>query len=205
MRIDEPWGKFVCVKVNAIELLQKELDRKKTSEVWISGICDPYQPAEREFRVTRRCLELLISKGWNIFIQTKSHLILDDIDLLKGYSNVTVLITITTSQDSIRKIFEPNAPPISKRIEALKILHEEGIKTDVMIAPLLPGAENLVEILKNEVDHVIVDKMNYGYAHWVYRSYNLEQNMSDMFFREKGNALKRLFEENGIKCELLFR
>jgi DNA repair photolyase len=108
-------------------------------------------------------------------------------------SKLQVTLTITTADERIRKIFEPNAPSISQRIKTLEKLHQEGIKTCVMIAPLLPKAENLVFQLKGKADKVIIDEMNYHYADWVYKKYQLGKRP------EAGKILKR-FQEEGIVC-----
>lgn len=204
MRVEEKWGSFVCVKVNAYELLKKEIKKKKKGEVWLSGICDPYQPIERTLRLTRRCLDVLFSEGWRVYIQTKSPNILDDLDLLASYNNVHVYFTVTTADEKIRKIFEPNAPPISERIDALSRLYSRGVKTHAMIAPLLLGADGLVEKLKDRVYSVIIDRMNYHYADWVYEKHKIEWAKSDRFFKEKGIEIKKLFDKNKIKCSLIY-
>ena len=79
----EPWGEFVDVKVNAPKLLQKEVLRRKPDRVWVSGVCDPYQPLEAKYRLTRRCLAILADHGWPITIQTRSPLVLRDMDIIK--------------------------------------------------------------------------------------------------------------------------
>jgi DNA repair photolyase len=93
--------------------------------------------------LTRRCLEILVDNNWPVAVQTKSPLILRDIEILKRSADAEVGFTITTSDEKVRRIFEAGAPPIKKRIEALGILHGEGIRTFVMVAPLLPGADGL--------------------------------------------------------------
>ena len=138
----EAWGEFVDVKINAPELLAREVAKKKVGRVWISGVCDPYQPLERKYKFTRHCLAVLVENGWPITVQTKSPLVLRDIDILKRAADIEVGFTITTADERMRKIFEPGAPPIAKRIEALEALHAEGIKTFAMIAPVLPGQRN---------------------------------------------------------------
>src|SRR3990170_3901369 len=60
----EPWGRFVDVKINAVSLLQGEIRRKRAGKVWISGVCDPYQPIEKEYELTKGCLEVLLRHGW---------------------------------------------------------------------------------------------------------------------------------------------
>jgi DNA repair photolyase len=200
----EPWGKFVDVKINAPELLKKEIKKKRKGKVWISSICDPYQPLERKYKLTKACLEILLKYNWPIIIQTKSDLVLRDIDLLKEFKEVEVGITITTASENIRKIFEPNAPSIKERIGTLKKLHKEGIKTFVMIAPILPKVENLIEKLEGKVDYVIIDRMNYHYADGIYKKYKLEYAMANKFFIQIKNKLTREFKKRKIPCEVIF-
>ena len=200
----EAWGAFVDVKVNAAELLAKEIAKKKRGRVWISGVCDAYQPLERKYQLTRKCLEVLVRNEWPVRVQTKSPLVLRDLDILKQGGDVEVGFTITTADERMRKIFEPGAPPVMKRIEALMVLHRAGIRTFVMIAPLLPGAEGLPELLKDSTDHALVDRLNYHYADAVYKKYGMQWAMKDSFFRQKGEELRQAFERNGIPCQVLY-
>jgi len=200
----EAWGAFVDVKVNAAELLAKEIAKKKRGRVWISGVCDAYQPLERKYQLTRKCLEVLVRNEWPVRVQTKSPLVLRDLDILKQGRDVEVGFTITTADERMRKIFEPGAPPVMKRIEALMVLHRAGIRTFVMIAPLLPGAEGLPELLKDSTDHALVDRLNYHYADAVYKKYGMQWAMKDSFFRQKGEELGQAFERNGIPCQVLY-
>jgi len=200
----EPWGEFIDVKINAPTLLEKEITKKKQGRVWISGVCDPYQPLEKKYMVTNRCLVILVENGWPFTVQTKSSLVLRDIDILKRSNDVEVGFTITTADEKIRKIFEPGAPPSGKRIEALAKLRSEGIKTFAMVAPILPGAEGLVSALKGKVEYVILDRLNYHYADWAYKRYGLQWAREDGFFVQKGGELKAAFEREGISCQILF-
>lgn len=200
----ERWGEFVDVKINAPDLLKGEVKKKRPGRVWISGVCDPYQPLEKSYELTRKCLEILISEGWPVTIQTKSPLVLRDIDLIKGAKDIEVGFTVTTADDRIRKIFEPSAPPIEKRLYALERLHSEGIRTYAMIAPILPHCEGLIVKLRGKVDYVIIDRMNYHYSDWVYRRYELDWAREDAFFIEKANELRKGFDKEGIPCEIVF-
>lgn len=132
----EPWGQFVDVKVNAPALLERELTRKKRGRVWVSGVCDPYQPLERKYRLTRLCLKLLAQHDWPVSVQTRSPLVTRDIDILKPGNEFEVGLSVTTADEDIRFKFEPSAPPISSRIQALGVLHDAGIRTYAMIAPI---------------------------------------------------------------------
>ena len=197
----EPWGEFVDVKVNAPDLLRSEISRKKIDTVWVSGVCDPYQPLEGKYKITRQCLEILAQNNWPVVIQTRSPLVLRDLDILKKGSNFEAGFSVTTADDGIRKLFEPNAPSINARINALDELHRAGIWTYAMIAPILPGAERLPEILSGKVDHVRLDRMNYHYADWVYRKYALEEYLSEDYFLRTERTLTAAFTKLGIRCE----
>jgi DNA repair photolyase len=194
----EPWGQFVDVKVNAADLLRAEINKKKPASVWISGVCDPYQPLEAKYRLTRECLEILTHNNWPVIVQTRSPLVLRDIDILKEGRDFEVGLSITTADDSIRKLFEPGAPSIKDRVSALDELHRARIRTYVMIAPMLPGAGGLAEILAGKVDYVIVDRMNYNYADWVYRKYGLEDKKTDDFFYRTRREISLAFGKLGI-------
>ncbi len=198
----EPWGEFVDVKVNAPELLRREVVRKKVDRVWVSGVCDPYQPLEARYRLTRQCLEILAQNGWPVTVQTRSPLVLRDIDvLLQGGSRFEAGFSVTTADDGVRRLFEPSAPPIEARLRALAELHNAGIRTFAMIAPMLPGSERLAELLAGIVDSVRLDRMNYHDADWVYRKYGLMDKLSDEYFEETQLVLSAKFARLGIECQ----
>lgn len=194
----EPWGMFVDVKVNAAELLEGEAARKRRDRVWVSGVCDPYQPLEEMYGLTRRCLEILSRNGWPVTVQTRSPLVLRDLDIISTARDFEVGFSVTTSDDSIRKLFEPCAPPVEDRVAALDALHRAGVRTFAMIAPMLPGADALADALAGKVDSILADSMNYGYAAAVYRRHGLERAMTGEFFHETRMHLAEGCERHGI-------
>jgi len=200
----EPWGEFVDVKINAPELLRKEINKKQRGRVWISGVCDAYQPLEAKYELTRKCLEILVEHDWPMTIQTKSPLVLRDMELLKKAGDIEVGLTITTADDNIRRLFEPNTPPIKERIRALDELHQAGIRTFAMIAPMLPHAGELAGLLSGKVDYVLIDRMNYHYSDWVYRKYKLDGAMGNDFFSRTSKELVSAFEKQGTNCQVVF-
>jgi DNA repair photolyase len=200
----EPWGEFVDVKVNAPDLLRVEIARKKRGRTWVSGVCDPYQPLEARYELTRGCLGILAQHNWPVIVQTRSPLVLRDMDVLKQGRDFEVGLSITTADDDIRRLFEPRAPAIEDRIRALDRLHEAGIRTYAMIAPMLPGADGLPEVLAGKVDYMLVDRMNYDYGNWVYRKYGLEDKMTDDFFSRTGRGIASSCEELDIICRIVF-
>ena len=188
----EPWGGFVDVRTNAPDLLRKEIRKKKAARVWVSSVCDPYQPLEERYELTRQCLDILASNGWPAMVQTRSPLVLRDIDIIRGARDFEVGLSITTADDTIRQLFEPGAPPIDERIHALEVLHSAGIRTFAMIAPMLPGADGLAGLLAGKADYVYIDRMNYHYADSIYRKYGLEDCLTDEFFSRTRRALASL-------------
>jgi DNA repair photolyase len=200
----EAWGDFVDVKVNAPELLGREIEKLPAGRVWVSGVCDCYQPLEKRYEITRKCLEILIGHDWPVTVQTKSPLVLRDIELFKQSGKIEVGMSVATADESIRKVFEPGAPPIVERIKALEQLHNAGIRTFAMIAPMLPEAAGLADMLAGNVDSVLVDRLNYHHADWVYRKLNLEGAMSDEFFRREGEKLAAGFKKTGVDCQGLY-
>lgn len=200
----EPWGEFVDIKINAEELLLKEIKKKKKDRVWISGVCDPYQPLEAKYKLTRKCLKILADNNWPVVIQTRSKLILRDIDIIKEMDDCDAGLSVTTADDKIRKLFEPTATPIKDRIDTLKQLHEAGIRTYAMIAPILPGAENLMEMLYGIVDYIYVDRMNYDYANVLYRKNNLEKYLNDEYFEAVSQDIASKARRLGIECHVVF-
>jgi DNA repair photolyase len=200
----EPWGEFVDARMNAPDLLAVEIHRKKRGTVWVSGVCDPYQPLEAHYELTRRCLEILVRSQWPIRVQTRSPLVLRDMDILKKAEDLEVGLTVTTADDRIRKLFEPRAPAIGDRLRALAELHQAGVRTFAMIAPLLPGAEDLGRLLAGKVDYVLVDRMNYHYGDWVYRKHGFKEELTDGFFLRTAAELASTCEELGIACRVVF-
>jgi len=132
-------------KTNAAEALEAELPEGKTLRggIAIGTVTDPYQPAERNLRITRRLLESLAKRrGLDVSITTKSDLVLRDLDLLRkiGRANeVAVHVTITTFNRRLARLLEPRAPRPAKRIQTVRALASAGIRTRVFIMPVLPG------------------------------------------------------------------
>lgn len=199
----ERWGDFVDVKINAPELLAGEVKKKSIGRVWVSGVCDPYQPLEKQYGLTGKCLAILAASNWPFTVQTKSDLVLRDIEILKRAEDCEVGFTVTTADDSIRKIFEPGASRITRRIAALGVLHDSGISTFAMIAPVLPGAGGLAGELKGKVDHVIIDRLNYNYANQVYKKHGLEWAAKESFFSKTISELKSGFAKEGVPVQVV--
>jgi DNA repair photolyase len=170
----EEFAYRIIVKDNAAELLDKEFSRerwKKNLTVNLATVTDPYQPAEKDFNVTRDVLKVFLKHNNALMLTTKSDLILRDLDLLKkigekGFLNV--VITLSTLDDDLRKEIEPRAPSVEKRLGIIQKLHNNGIITGVAAIPLLPfisdEERDLEELVKTVTrlgaDYLVVDVLN---------------------------------------------
>jgi DNA repair photolyase len=191
----ERWGSFVDVKENAPDALHKQIKRAHKGRVMISSVTDPYQPVEQEYQLTRQCLEILLEHQFPVGILTKSPLVLRDIDLIKEFKEIDVGITVTTDDEAVRGIFEPQAPSIDIRLNTLKTLHEKGIETYAFIGPLLPmNPEALSERINPYVQSVLIDRMNYvSKTLMIFRRMNLKRWLDDSFLGEVIDRLRRGF------------
>lgn len=141
----------IMVKKDAAKLLEAQLKKKtwQAQPIVMSGNTDCYQPAEQTFEITRQCLEVFLKYKHPVSIITKNALILRDLDLLKLLAKdnlISVSMSITSLSEETRRILEPRTATIKKRLETVKILAENGIPVNVMMAPIIPSI-NSHEIL----------------------------------------------------------
>lgn len=158
------------VKQNAPALLEQKLrSKRKKCMIGTGAMCDPYLPCEEKLGLTRKCLELIRKYGYGAAVLTKSDRILRDLDLLKGIneeSKAVVQMTLTTYDDELCRILEPNVCVTSRRVQVLKKMREEGIPTIVWLTPILPfindTEENLKGILEYCVETNVKGIINFG-------------------------------------------
>lgn len=196
------WGNFVDPKVNAAEVLNSELRNSKRGVVLLSSLTDPYQQSEYKYRITRQCLEVLLKRQFKVVILTKSNLISRDLDLLSKFKSADVGLTITTDDDGIREIIEPNSPSIEDRIATLKNFHSRKVRTYAHIGPILPmNPQNLVEKLNGNIDYVIIDKMSYISTDLeeLYQRNGFDYALGDDYFKAKEGELRRELERQNIR------
>jgi DNA repair photolyase len=135
----QDWGGWVAPKLNAPELLWSQRHKLHEARVFMASATDPYQPLERQYRLSRRCLEvLLLCPTTEVIVHTRSPLVLQDLDLLKAFGDrLSVGLSIPTDDDTVRQIVEPRAPAIPSRWAATERLAAAGIQVTVGVAPLL--------------------------------------------------------------------
>lgn len=148
------------VKENAPELLKNALKRKRRKcMIGTGAMSDPYIPLEKELKLTRRCLEIINRYGFGVTVQTKSASVMRDIDLftkINDKSKAVLQMTLTTADESLCRIIEPNVSVTKERFETLKAFHKNGIPSVVWLSPFLPfindTKENIDGLLKYCID-----------------------------------------------------
>lgn len=156
----EKWGSFVDVRVNAPEVLAKQLRSKRFEgkRIYIGTVTDPYQPLEEKYQSTRKIVELLVSYRAPVSILTKSNLILRDLDLLKKHPDIEVSFTINTLDDRWKTHVEPDSPSTKARLTAVKKLLRNGVAVEIMLGPFWPYFTD-VEKLFAEFNRVGIKKV----------------------------------------------
>lgn len=147
----------IGVKVNAAELLEQSLKRKrKKCMIGTGGMSDPYMHCEKTLKHTRQCLELIDKYGFGLAIQTKSDLILRDLDLLRSINKkakCVVQMTLTTADESLCKVVEPHVCTTKRRAQVLNIMRDEGIPTVCWMTPILPFINDTTENVQAILDY----------------------------------------------------
>ena len=219
------------VKRNAPELLEKALrSKRKKCMIGTGAMSDPYMHCEEELRLTRRCLEIINKYGFGAAIQTKSDRILQDIDLLDEINRsakCVVQITLTTYDDGLCSILEPNVCNTKRRIEVLEMMRERGIPTVVWLTPILPfindTTENITALMNEcvrvgvkgiidfgmgltlregdrEYYYAALDKYFPGMKQQYIHRYGNSYELPSPNARELINIVQRACKENEIMC-----
>ncbi len=202
----EEWGRFVDVKVNAAEVLTRQLCRWPPGQVFTCSACDGWQPIEEQYRLTRECCRLLLDAGFGLSILTKSRLVLRDLDILGG-RNVRLGVTITTPAERWARIWEPGASPVADRVDVLRQAKAAGLETAVMFGPLLPGisdtdaalAELFAMAAELHVDQIWTDTLNARPRVWASVQEVLRRDCADLYERYRrilfDPACRRAYQE----------
>ena len=187
-------------KENILHILENELSKKRVKGVvGIGAMSDTYNPMEIKYQQTRGALQLISKYGFGVSIDTKSDLILRDIDLLKeinSKNNVIIKFTITTPDDNLSKRIEPNVCVSSKRLEAIKILNDNGIFTGIMMNPVLPFITDKEEDIKKLVE--LARRNGAKFIH-TYMGMTLRENQRAYYFEkldEKFPGVKEKYIKN---------
>ena len=194
------WGTWIGVKENLPELVKKE---NVKGEVYMSSVSDPYQPIEKKLELTRNVLKNM-DKNIKLRILIKSDLVLRDIDVFKEFKDMEVGLTINGFDGSVKKEIEPFSSSNERRIEALKVLHENDIKNYAFISPIIPSLtdiEHLIRETKNFVNFYWFEFLNLKasgkeFKEWLKQNYpesydtNSDKAKAEKYMNETINIIK---------------
>jgi DNA repair photolyase len=217
------WGKFVKAKQNIAEILSNEIKRKPRGIVGVSTVTDPYQPMESKMQLTRKCLEILAKNNFPTSIQTKSILVLRDIDIMK-LKKIDVGVTITTMDRDLAKKLEPRSSPPDARSHVLEELAPRGFETWIFLGPIIPEINDdkesitqIIEVAKKTKSKLIYDRLNL--KQWVLESMTpfLEEEKPGLaqrlpavlsaksnYWRTISSMVEDLCKERSVICEPAF-
>lgn len=182
-------------KLNALSTLERELSRKEKGIIGMGSMSDPYNPQEKKCEMTRDALKLIQKYNYGVSIDTKSDLVLRDIDCLKEIrekNNVIVKFTITTASDELSKKIEPHVCPSSKRFAAIKKLSDNGIFVGIMINPVLPFITDSAENIRSLVR--LAHESGAKFIH-TYMSMTLRDNQRDYYYSKIDKEIKKRYIE----------
>ena len=205
----EAWGEFLDIKVNAPELLAREVRRNPPGRVFVSSVCDGWQPAERKYELTRQCLRILLEAGYYAGILTKSSLVRRDLDIMRGCDNVELGMTITTMDEAIRRKIEPAASSSAERVETLRAGAEAGVKIYAFLGPFMPFLTDteeqlhrlIEEVSKLPIEYAYVDKLNARPGVWNSVAQYLHRHHPELM-AETRQVLFNQEEAEIYRCEL---
>lgn len=215
--VSENWGRVVYVKNNVLEALSRDVKRYKRGVVGVSTITDPYQPVEASEKLTRKGLEVFFREGFRVSIQTKSPMVLRDLDLLSQNRRlVDAGLTVTTLDQSLAKLIEPRAPPPFERVRALKILSENGIETWVFLGPIIRGVNDSELNIKRIAEVALETGSRLIYDYFRFKP-GMEKQMSSLAVKYSGctstpsswrnlvrDKIEKICDELGVICEPAF-
>lgn len=198
-----PWGSYVDVRVNAPELLERELRELPRHVIKFCPIVsDPYQAVEKRFELTRRCLEVIARAEDSppTLIMTRSTMILRDLDLLREVPHAWVGASIPTLDDEVRKHFEPRAASVPERLDMLRQFKRAGVNRCVVVQPMLPGdpialANALAEVVESVSIGVLRGEMG---AEKDFADPRFSHARGEDWQRREAFALRDALEERGV-------
>ncbi|MBR5151225.1 MAG: hypothetical protein IKW71_00110, partial [Elusimicrobiaceae bacterium] len=214
----EPWGDFLDIKLCDKPLHPSQLFHQ---HVMLSSVTDAYNPFEKKYEVTRRILQQLVACQAYVSVLTKSALVVRDIDLLKQLPGCEVGFSFSTADDTVRQQLEPGASCVQERLDALKAVHQAGLPTAVMAAPLLPGVSDFKAIvraaapytctfrfdslnMKALFQHKLMDFVEVHYPHLLSLYNQIYLQGKRTYWEELQQEIQNYGRENNLSVEIFF-
>ncbi len=214
----EPWGEFLDVKLCHTPLHPGQLFHQ---HVMLSSVTDAYNPFEKKYELTRRILQQLVACQAYVSVLTKSALVTRDIDLFKQLPGCEVAFSFSTVDETVRQLIEPGASAVQERLNALKTVHEAGLPTAVMAAPLLPGISDFKAIVKAAMpytrtfrfdslnmrvtfQHKLMDFIDVHYPHLLPLYNEIYLQGKRTYWQELEQEIKDFCHTQGVEAETFF-
>ncbi len=214
----EPWGEFLDVKLCNAPLHPAQLFHQ---HVMLSSVTDAYNPFEKKYEITRRILEQLVACQAYVSVLTKSALVTRDIDLFKQLPGCEVAFSFSTVDETVRSWVEPGTSSVQERLSALKTVHEAGLPTAVMAAPLLPGISDFKVIvqaaapytstfrfdslnMRGTFQHKLMDFIDVHYPHLLPLYNEIYLQGKRTYWHELEAQIKAFCRAQGVTAETFF-
>ena len=204
----EPWGDFLDIKKIKEDI---PLSKYTGTSILLGSVTDAYNPFEAKYKCTQKILNQLVLSDAKIDILTKSSLVIRDIDLIRKIKNIRIGISMNTLNDDFRKIIEPFASPIDKRIITLKKLKEANISTYLFMSPIFPGITNFEEIIqatREYVDIFCFENLNlragYKYEELIDLYDNIYLKKNNDYWNELIEKIENFCKKENLKYKIYF-
>lgn len=191
---DSSYEKIIKIKTNAAEILDKEIKELQKGTIIVGSVNDAYQNAEDKFRITRNLLKIIEKHNFPCHILTKSDLVLRDIDILKKIKDCIVTLSLTTLDSSKFKAFEERVPPPKTRLQTIKSLNNNGIRSGLAIIPIIPY------LVENELQDIVKIAKDYDAQYILYKYLELKGDQKSCFI----NILNKFYPDMAKKFEKLY-
>lgn len=172
---DSSFDKTIYIKINAAEVFSKEIEGIKKGRIVVGSVHDPYQKAEKEWKLTKSLLEIIKDEDFSCHILTKSDLVLRDIDIISKIPDCYVTISIISLNKLIYKLFEENVPDPKIRLQIIEKLRNSGVKTGLALIPILPF------IVEEELENIVRLSREYGAEYLLYKHLELKGDQKYCF------------------------
>jgi len=216
------WGNFVMVKENILEILARDVKKKTRGVVGVSTLTDPYQSIEKKLELTRNGIELMSTNGFHVSIQTKSNLVLRDLDLISP-GTFDIGVTITSSKPEVSRILEPSAPLPEKRAQILEECSNKGVETWLFFGPIIPHVNDsqsdilsVVKLAKRSNSIILYDR--FREKRWVLEvllprldelesglGQKVKDSINDLsYWRQTSSMIERICKNHGVHLKVAF-
>ncbi|KYK27841.1 hypothetical protein AYK20_01785 [Thermoplasmatales archaeon SG8-52-1] len=192
---DSSFDKTIKIRINAAEILKKEIKKIKRGTIIVGSVNDAYQKAEEKFKITRNLLEIIEENNFSCHILTKTDSVLRDFDIIKKINNCIVTLSITSLDPFISKTFEEKVPQPKIRFQTVKYLNAKGIKSGLAIIPIIPY------LVENELEEIVKSAKDHNAQYILYKHLELKGDQKNWFI----NIINKFYPNLTEKFRELYR